>query len=401
LAKNKKRKKAQVIPLKNSISPKRYVKEAARKLPIYKIYMQDDLLESGLGQIIVIREKKSGEKLLGLYMVDPWCLGLKDSDFFFIDEDDYEPFFKNLQKQFEGKLIPVEPNFAFNLIYGAIEYAEDLGFEPDENFAVTEYILDDVESLELVEIPFGKNGKPTFIPGPGDHIGKILKTLTENVGEDGFTFLEFEDDDDEDPLFDMEIGEMLPDAEDNKEFMNYMGLLSLIATLFTGKEKRLMDLYLNDKTTLAKEVSKHLDLIYDKEPDSNIIISQKILLPIVENYIIYGAIGFISQEPFKEAFISDVSEEEFLPNLIHQHILYEYGTQKINALLLLLGIILEKDNDDAVKRKAIDKILDEARNDFEKMADNNVYEVIAIVDHLMMYEDTFGKITDYKLESPK
>ncbi|MBD5275177.1 MAG: hypothetical protein HDS37_03625 [Bacteroides sp.] len=49
---------------------------------------------------------------------------------------------------------------AHNLIYGAIEFAEEADIEPYGDFNVAEYILEeDTDKLPLIEYDYGKDGK--------------------------------------------------------------------------------------------------------------------------------------------------------------------------------------------------------------------------------------------------
>lgn len=174
------------------ISPARYIKEAARKVPIDKVLSDYALHDDGLKQFFVIRKKVSGNYILGIYLVDIFCLGLKSTSYReSMTEYELNDFLNDHQKRSGAKLQEIEPNLAFNVIYGAIEYAEDLGFPvKDKDFAVSEYILPDVETLEYIDIEFGKNGKPFYINGPYDDSTKILATLNRNVGVGNYEFID-------------------------------------------------------------------------------------------------------------------------------------------------------------------------------------------------------------------
>ena len=89
----------------------------------------------------------------------------------------------------EKDLVECDPVLAQNVIYGAIEYAEDLGFKPHRDFSNTEYMLDDVEEIDYMELKFGRNDKPVFISGPFDDAQKILKKLKNSVGEGNYDFM--------------------------------------------------------------------------------------------------------------------------------------------------------------------------------------------------------------------
>lgn len=180
---SKKAKKAPFQPL----SLKSYIIERARKLPIYKCWSVGDQ-ESGAKQILVARQKANGMLVVGFYLVDFFCLGVKDTFYReFEDEAELKEIaFQDIPKGIE--LEEIDAIYAQNLIYGAVEYAEDLGFKPHKEFRITEYLLDDVESIEYMDIEFGEDGQPHYVAGEDDDVDKNLKILTENVGIGNFTF---------------------------------------------------------------------------------------------------------------------------------------------------------------------------------------------------------------------
>jgi hypothetical protein len=84
-----------------------------------------------------------------------------------------------------------EQNYVQNVIWGAFEYAEELGFAPPKycDFDITQYILDPIDEVDFVEIEFGQDGKPLFIAGPHDNVQKIRNILTKKLGVEGYHFL--------------------------------------------------------------------------------------------------------------------------------------------------------------------------------------------------------------------
>ena len=190
MAKNKPtRKKATNNKQQQQISPANYIMQAARKVPIYECLINEGWEEGGMAQIFVARKKQSGNIILGVYIVDTFCLGLKNTMFqHSMSEYEYEQHKKQISRNTEMEWEKLSPNTCFNIVYGAIEYAEDLGFMPNKDFSITEYILDDVESLEFEEIEFGRDGKPYYFAGPYDDTSKVIAKLKKAVGEDGFHF---------------------------------------------------------------------------------------------------------------------------------------------------------------------------------------------------------------------
>lgn len=188
MAKKKKRKKTKVISMNQIISPKKYIKTAARKLPVYKTYISRDILINGMGHAIVVREKRNGDKVLGGYLLDVWCLGVKNSFCKILDTHDFEDFIQGMFDNPSDPIVEADTDYTLNLVYGALEYAEDLGFAPHKDFSISKYILDPVEHLIYIDIPFGKNGKPYFVSGPYDNVLTIRDTLMKSVGPEGFDF---------------------------------------------------------------------------------------------------------------------------------------------------------------------------------------------------------------------
>jgi hypothetical protein len=172
------------------ISPKKYIIEAARKVPIFECVINEDWAEGGIAQIMVARQKRQGSFIVGVYIVDTFCLGLKNTLFYGnLTPYEYEEQKSKVARSTQLTWQQIPANTCFNIIYGAIEYAEDMGFQPNKDFDVTEYILDDVESIEFEDIEFGKNGKPFYFGGPHDDYRKVMSTLNRNVGEGRFDYV--------------------------------------------------------------------------------------------------------------------------------------------------------------------------------------------------------------------
>lgn len=199
------KKKGRVVQFQ-PISLERYIKEKARGLEFGKCFIVGDESDFLL-HAVVTRVKKNGKIIACYYLVDIGCLGVKDS--FYREFENYEEILDVFNRNLSfGELSyrEISTDYIQNLIYGAVEWAEDAGFQPEKNFKTTEYMLDEVESVPYIEIPFGKDGKYFYVQGTMEDPNRVLKTLTENVGEDNFEFIsefsifygdddDFEDDD--------------------------------------------------------------------------------------------------------------------------------------------------------------------------------------------------------------
>lgn len=148
--------------MQQKLSPENYVKTKARNLPIGDCYINKDWKESGLASIFVSRKHSNGNVTLGIYLVDTYARGTKDTLFKFnIIHSEFEAIIK---REHGAELILIEYVLAHNIIYGANAYAEEHGFKVNKAFNLTQYILEeDTEDIALIEIEFGKDGKPLYI----------------------------------------------------------------------------------------------------------------------------------------------------------------------------------------------------------------------------------------------
>ncbi len=166
------------------LSPEQYVREKARTLEIGDCFINESYKENGLGHIIVTRLHKGGRKTIGCYMVDTYCLGVKDA-FCRVRMEDYEydDFINTLEKEYH--LMKISYNEAHNLIYGAIEFADEAGIDPCIDFSLAKYILEeDTEAIPLIEYEYGKDGKHLLVVSSRKEADRYLPALRANLGSD-------------------------------------------------------------------------------------------------------------------------------------------------------------------------------------------------------------------------
>jgi len=61
------------------LSPENYIRKKARMLPIYECWLNNDWEVSGAASIIIARRHTNENITFYLYLVDLYCLGVKDS----------------------------------------------------------------------------------------------------------------------------------------------------------------------------------------------------------------------------------------------------------------------------------------------------------------------------------
>jgi hypothetical protein len=212
MANKKKKKPSKPQP---QMSPTNYIKSGrARLLPLHGCWINPNWKETGVCTILVQRRHTTGNLTFATYLVDIYCLGLKNTMASF-SKSEFE-IAGQLDQIFQahGGKMRVDYVLVHNIIYGAIAYAEDLGFKPEKDWALSQFILEeDTEDIELMDIEFGKNGRPCFVNGPYDNVAKISAQLEKSVGKGNFDVMmqiggggfsnffdedDFDDDDDDD-----------------------------------------------------------------------------------------------------------------------------------------------------------------------------------------------------------
>jgi hypothetical protein len=194
LAKKKQKRKVHLKALNpNQLSTDKAISYA--KFPIHECLIPSNLFESGLGTAIVTRRTLEGDIAICAFIVDVFCLGVKNALFKVVSENEYEHTLKpqiiesNNGIEFEK----IHQTCARKLIEGAVQYANDLGFNSHPDYKNTKNIFGDIDSNVCpVKYVYGKEGKPYYMKGPNESIDdskKIIDKLSKKCGEDGFEYV--------------------------------------------------------------------------------------------------------------------------------------------------------------------------------------------------------------------
>ena len=124
------------------------------------------------------------------YLVDVYCLGVKDAlgpDV--MNDRDLPAFLRMFFSAFGDATAPIEAplDLARHLVWGAVDHARRLGFEPHPDFAPVSGHLG--TWAEASAITFGRDGVPYYVSGPHDNPRTVITTLTRTVGEGNFHYL--------------------------------------------------------------------------------------------------------------------------------------------------------------------------------------------------------------------
>jgi hypothetical protein len=192
----------------------------AAAAPIRDCLLHDGMLERGNGTLILTRRTGAHQVACAAFMLDTFCLGVKDTAFHQADETQIDQIIDEF-----GQAAPfsaVDPAYARKLLRDLVAYARSLGLEPPTDYTALERLFGDVaaESCET-SFEFGKAGRPVYIPGPLDsptQMRRRIEKLRRTLGDDGFDLLGPADgfdplDDDESELPDDYDPEIEPDPE--------------------------------------------------------------------------------------------------------------------------------------------------------------------------------------------
>jgi hypothetical protein len=150
---------------------------------------------AGLVSVLVAREE-TGRKVPGAgskvsvcaWMVDVYCLGVKNClgpDL--IPGSALPRYTSDFFSAYDGRPLAAPLELARQLVFGAVDFARGLGFEPPRDFGKTTGHLGPWGGPSV--IGFGQEGKPLYIQGPYDNVSKIMKTLEHTAGRNNFHFL--------------------------------------------------------------------------------------------------------------------------------------------------------------------------------------------------------------------
>ena len=142
---------------------------------------------SGLVIVVVARERGSSVRVCE-FLVDTWCLGVKNAlGPKPVERRKLPSFCADALRSYPGAPVEVPLVLAQRIVFGAVGYARGLGFEPHADFAKAAGHLGEWDGV--CDLEFGRDGMPMYIEGPHDDTWRIMHTLRQNVGDGNFHYL--------------------------------------------------------------------------------------------------------------------------------------------------------------------------------------------------------------------
>lgn len=166
--------------------------EEAAAAPILHCVATEEIWTVGIGNVLISRQMSSGIVAFATFLVDVYCLGVKDVFMNVAPRPRYDREMYGKLKE-RGSLVPMTPECARKLIEGAVEYALGFGLPPHPDYRTAKLIFGDIAAEVCAEeYVYGQHGKPFFAAGPYDSPDKcqqILRALEKHCGPGGYDFM--------------------------------------------------------------------------------------------------------------------------------------------------------------------------------------------------------------------
>jgi len=136
--------------------------------PVLHSRVSTDVWDKGMGYALISRVLPSGRIAIGAFLIDRYCLGVKNAIAALTGRSMYdEKFVQGMKERFAFH--DEAPAFVRKLVEQSVAYARDLGFSPHEDYHKAKMIFGDIDATQCTqEFEFGLDGQPFFMRGPFD-----------------------------------------------------------------------------------------------------------------------------------------------------------------------------------------------------------------------------------------
>lgn len=143
---------------------------------------------NGMVSVTLVRGGPQGQLAFANFLVDLWCLGVKNCDGGLITPMECRKMLEDFRQKME--LEPIEPPVARAIVEAGVQYAASLGLAPHPDFRKLALLWGEIPLGEIpLGLEIGLRGRPCYIVGPYDDVHKqfrITRTLCDSIGKDNF-----------------------------------------------------------------------------------------------------------------------------------------------------------------------------------------------------------------------
>jgi hypothetical protein len=158
---------------------------AADRWPVAASLVPENLWSMGLGNLLIARRTPEGQLACGIFLVDVFCLGVKDAVWKIVGSTQFNSLRRELEAH--GRLENVTPEHFAKLVYRAADYGQSLGFPPHRDFRHAQQLLAGIDPSQCPdEFEFGREGRPLYIRGPSESMdeARIIAARVQGHGGD-------------------------------------------------------------------------------------------------------------------------------------------------------------------------------------------------------------------------
>jgi len=191
----KKKKRKDLLKTQRTASQIRGADLSYATSPIHECLAPNTLFETGIGYVVIARKTNDGLIAVSAFVLDVFCLGVKNALFKVSSEIEYETKIKHqlLSSGDDEQYENIHPACARKLIEGAASYAKELGFFPHRDYKDAKVLFGNIDVNACPEkYVYGKNGKPFYISGPNESAGqskRIVDQLRKRCGEENYEYI--------------------------------------------------------------------------------------------------------------------------------------------------------------------------------------------------------------------
>jgi hypothetical protein len=161
----------------------------AASSPILHCCTTQALWDDGISNVLISREVTPTMVGFAMFLVDMYCLGMKDAFGNVVSRGEYRQMHRQLAEKYH--IVSLEPADLRKLVEGAVDYARNIGLNAHRDYQKVKTIFGDIDPDESTQVfEYGhRNGKPHFIAGPNDapfRCREILDTLERVCGPGGY-----------------------------------------------------------------------------------------------------------------------------------------------------------------------------------------------------------------------
>ncbi len=108
--------------------------------------VSEGLFDVGMGYVVLGRTMSPTKMAMAAFVLDVYCLGAKNAIFYAeVDKEKFKELVEGMS-EVGGPFVDIDPECARKLVEGAVDYAEQLGFVPHEDYPPTHALFGDIDA---------------------------------------------------------------------------------------------------------------------------------------------------------------------------------------------------------------------------------------------------------------